>query len=188
MSGRLITVLYEDQIAAQPTSYGPHMLTLACVADRIGGEAWELRSRVRGIAKKGNAKLRAALRDDGASLVNLGPLMGVFDDDRVRTCYGLPQTACKRVVLDTIHAEATCGLGIVLLQRNMEDVVAACCVALGHAVPAAKPTPIERDAILYRAVTASPAVRGQVLEAVPSFARLVQMISGFLAAFGVRGS
>lgn len=54
-----ITVLYEDQLAAKPTNYGPHILLLACVGDACGDDRWTLQQRVRGIPKKGDAKLRA---------------------------------------------------------------------------------------------------------------------------------
>jgi hypothetical protein len=176
-----ITVLYEDQLAAKPTNYGPHILLLACVADRGGGDAWSLRNRVRGIPKKGDAKLRAALRDDGELLRSSGYLVAMFDEDRVRTCYGLPHDACKQTILDRIASEATGGPTLVLLERNMEDLVNASCVALQHAIPAKKPTPEERDRILLRAANEGRAARDAILHAVPSFARLVRIIGEHLA-------
>ena len=42
MSRRFITVLYEDQLAAKPTNYGPHILLLACAADSLGGDGRSL--------------------------------------------------------------------------------------------------------------------------------------------------
>lgn len=182
MSRRLITVLYEDQLAAQPNNYGPHMLVLACVADRIGSEPWGLRQQVRAIPKKGDSKLRDALRDEGALLARCGPLLVMFDADRVRACYGLPSHACKRSVLDKIHGEATGKPILILLERNMEDVVDACCKALQQPSPQRKPTPPERDAILHKTVAASRHARDEVLQSVPSFARLVRAVHEALSA------
>lgn len=182
MTGPLMTVLYEDQIAVQPTSYGPHMLVLACVADRVGGDPWALRARVVGIAKKGDSKLRAALRDDGGRLAKTGPLVALFDDDRVRTCFGVPKGSCKRVVLDMIAKEASGRPTIVLLERNMEDVIAACAQALGQPAPSGKPRPAERDAILLRAAAAEVSVRASIVRAVPSFERLVRTVHAWLGA------
>ena len=180
MSGRRITVLYEDQLAARPNNYGPHVLMLACVADRMGGDTWMLGKRVLAIAKKGDSKLRAALREEGAMLADGGPVVAMFDADRVRACYGLPSNACKQSVLDAIEAEASGVPVIVLLERNMEDVVAACCAASNKPFPQSKPTPQQRDAILHGAASAGAAVRVQVLASVPSFERLVRAVHGLL--------
>lgn len=175
-----ITVLYEDQLAAKPTNYGPHILLLACVADACGDDRWTLQQRVRGIPKKGDAKLRAALRDDGELLRSSGALVAMFDEDRVRGCYGLPRDACKRTILDRIAGEATGEPTLVLLERNMEDVVNASCVARHQAIPAKKPTPEERDRILHAAASEGRAVRDAILRAVPSFARLVHIVRELL--------
>jgi hypothetical protein len=176
----IVTVLYEDQSAARPTNYGPHILLLACVADARGEELWSLRGRVDGIPKKGDTKLRTALRDDGDLLATRGPLVAMFDDDRVRRCYDLPKGACKREVLDAACREATGSPSVVLLHRNMEDVVKAACAALHRTAPAAKPGPEERDRILHRAASAERNVRDAILVAVPSFARLVETVDRLL--------
>lgn len=177
MSGRLITVLYEDQLAAGPTNYGPHVLVLACAADALGGDRWSLRQRVDGIPKKGDAKLRREIAENAGRLVRQGPLLVLFDSDRIRRCYDLDSAACRRSVLDKIAREAGVPLRAVLLEQNMEDVIAACCQALHRPVPAKKPTPAERDAVLHAAAAADRRVRDEILEAVPSFARLVRLVT-----------
>jgi hypothetical protein len=182
MNRRLITVLYEDQLAAQPNNYGPHMLMLSCVADRLGRDPWGLRQHVRAIPKKGDSKLRDALREEGALLARCGPLLVMFDADRVRACYGLPSQACKRSVLDKINEQATGKPILVLLERNMEDVVTACCQALLQPSPQHQPTPSERDAILHKTVAAGKDARDRVLQSVPSFERLVRAVHDRLNA------
>jgi len=181
----IVTVLYEDQSAAKPTNYGPHILLLACVADVSGDTVWSLRERVVGIPKKGDTKLRAALRDDGDLLAAAGALLAMFDEDRVRGCYGLSKGACKREILEAITTEATGWPGVVLLVRNMEDVVNAACAALGQPRPARKPTPEERDRHLHRAAAEGPAVRAAILAAVPSFGRLVETVDRTLIILDV---
>jgi hypothetical protein len=176
----VVTVLYEDEAAAKPTNYGPHILLLACVADARGTDVWILRGRTAGIPKKGDTKVRAALRDEGDLLATRGPLVAMVDDDRVRRCYGLPTSACKREVLDAVLREATGSPSVVLLHRNMEDIVGAACAALHRAAPAAKPGPEERDRILHRAAAAERNVRDAILAAVPSFARLVKTVDRLL--------
>jgi hypothetical protein len=178
---RIVTVLYEDQCDVKPTNYGPHILLLACVADARGGDAWALRAWVKAIPKNGDSKLRTALHDEGELIALAGPLVAMFDEDRVRRCYGLPKDTCKRDVLGAIDGEATGSPRVVLLQRNMEDVVNAACTAMGHPVPARKPRPEERDRILLRAAMQGRGARDEVLQKVPSFARLVRIVGDWLA-------
>jgi acyl-CoA reductase-like NAD-dependent aldehyde dehydrogenase len=103
----------------------------------------------------------------------------------VRSCYGLPKEACKRVVLDAIAGEATGSPRIVFLHRNMEDVVNASCEALHQPAPARKPTPEERDRILLRAASEGRAVRDEILRKVPSFGRLVRVVCEWLTVIEI---
>ncbi len=185
MSARRVSVLYEDEQARGEKNYGPHMLLLACVADREGIDRYALRSSIEGIPKKGDGKLKKALNEDGADLADAGPLIAMFDSDRVRLCYGLAPGACKRDLLLTIRGQATGAPGIVLLERNMEDLVDACCAALRQPKPRAKPTPPERDSILQKAAAAQVETRAAILAAVPSFRRLVDAVLAARAELAV---
>jgi hypothetical protein len=178
MSRRLITVLYEDKLfGGNPPEYGPHALALACVADRIGCDRWGLTQRVRPVPKGGASKLRAALRDEGTLLAKTGPLVAMFDSDRIRDCYSLQPNDCVPTVLATIRDEATGDPVIVLLDQNMEDVIRLCCVVLNMDEPADKPRPQERDRILHKmAASCNVEDRKKLLAAVPTFERLVGAI------------
>ena len=110
----------------------------------------------------------------------------MFDHDRIRRCYGLPSGACKRDVLAAVLAHASGTPQIVLLEENMEDVVKACCAALGRALPNSEPTPAERDAILQPAAAADRSVRDTVLATVKSFGRLVRAVADALVTLASR--
>ena len=188
----LATVLYEDQRAPQGKRFGPHALVVACVADETGDDRWTLDRRIEGIPKKGDSKLLQAAREDAADLTHDGRvLVAIFDDDRVRELLRLDRQACRTLVKDTIATGCTARslLEVVLLERNIEDVVAAAARALGR--PADDPQvaralgkraghPEARDSILHAAASADMAVRRAILAAVPSFARVVR---GLVARF-----
>jgi hypothetical protein len=178
-----VTVLYEDKHAQGEKNYGPHMLVLACVTDQVGGDRHALRTRVWSIALGGDGNVKRKLRDDGAELAAVGPLIALFDHDKIRKPYGLPRAACKRDVLQAIGAEAKGAPIVVLLEQNMEDLVDACCAAMNQAKPAAKPRPIERDSILQKAAAdGQRAARDTILAAMPSFRRLVDAVCRYVQA------
>jgi hypothetical protein len=170
-----VTVLYEDKHAQGEKDYGPHMLALACVADQVGENRYALRTRVRAIASGGDGNVKAKLRDDGAELAASGPLVAMFDNDKIWKPYGMSRAACKRDVLQAIGAEAKGSPIVVLLEQNMEDLVDACCAAMNQPKPAAKPR--ERDSILQKAAAdGHRTARDTMLAAMPSFKRLVDAI------------
>jgi hypothetical protein len=194
------TVLYEDQRAPQRTRFGPHALVIACVADETGTDRWTLEKRIEGIPKKGDSKLLWAVREDAANLTHDGrALVAVFDDDRVRKLLGLDGRACKTLVKEAIAAGGTAGtlLEVVLLQRNIEDVVVAAARALGRPMDDPQVVralgkhaghPEARDAILHAAAaSADVAVRQAILAAVPSFARVVRGLVARAGAAEARG-
>lgn len=182
MSRGLITILYEDRQAKGERNYGPHMLLLACVADRLGGSRYALRSRVAPVPLSGDGNVKLKLREDGADLTAAGRLIAMFDHDRVRACYGLGPRACKSEVLGRIRQEAGGSAAVVLLIENMESLLAACCNALKRPRPATKPRPAERDAILQAAAAdGQAAARAEILHSIPSFGRLVNTVCDWLA-------
>ena len=155
------------------------MLLLACVADQRGREATGLRSEHRAIPKKGDGNLKKALDERGAELADAGPLIAMFDHDKVRALLRPPRR--KRASATCCGPSASTPSGtpnVVLLEQNMEDLVDACCAAMGQPKPAAKPKPKpqERDSILQDAAAARGDARSEILAAMPSFKRLVEAV------------
>jgi hypothetical protein len=157
------------------------MLLLACVADRVKGDRFSLLRRVVPIASGGYGNVRRKLREDGDALASRGPLVAMLDNDKIRVLYGLAQSAPPAEVERVILAEAQDSPTIVLLIENMEDLVAACCAALKRPIPAKKPAPEERDKHLQAAANDSDLIRAQVLDTVPSFKALVDVVERLLS-------
>lgn len=158
---------------------------LACVADRVGLELWSpghlrLREQFEGVPCSGNSKLLAGRSVDRY----ISPVIAVFDDDKVRELMGLQSEACKREVLKAIREKSEIPeerLIVVLLDRNMETVVAACCRAFSEPEPRRKPKPRERDAILHKAAQSDAAKRTAIANdaATATFKRLVGIVERF---------
>lgn len=175
MSWRLITVLWEDSCGTQVKAFGSHALLLSCIADLLNRDRFALGKFVIASAKKGNSKLKGAIDSDCERLSRSGPVIAVFDDDQVRRLYNLPPNACKIQIIREARSHPS--LDIVLLERNIEDLVDACCEALGIGLPETKSRPDERDKILNAAASAiDPKVREFVCEKIPSFSYLVRKV------------
>jgi len=59
----LVKILYEDQQAEDATNFGPHVLVLRCLLDRLGWPEeryFELQRHMSGQPRKGDKKLLAA--------------------------------------------------------------------------------------------------------------------------------
>ena len=178
----VITIIYEDKLGgAKPNNYGLHALVLACVADTVPVDRFRLRATVAAIPAGGDSKVKRFLDQDGADIAQRGPLLALLDEDHVRDCYGLPTVACKTDVLAKIAETAQGEPTIVLLVRNLEDVIAACARCLGDPPPERKLRPFDRDRVLQRAAAAAPAAqREAVLRDVPSLRRLVEAVARFV--------
>jgi hypothetical protein len=181
MTDIVAVVLWEDQLRLDAKNFGPHQLTLACLADELGDatqwDSWQLRRAIAGIPQKGAGTLKTKLRQPGQLVASGERLFAVFDDDEVRRLYGLERKACKSVVLESIRS--TCpitSLTVVLLEENVETLVAAAARALGRAVPERK-APNVRDSILMKlAAESSRQRRDDVRAQVSSFERLVSCL------------
>ncbi len=178
----LVTVLYEDQMGRQPRGSGPHALLVTCVQDRLGCLRSRLLDTVVGLPKKGDSKVLAALRDDLEQMLNSGPVVAVLDNDRARECLGLPPKACKREVLASLQARAAGAVTVVLLEQNVDDLARACATALETEAPKGKPDPDERDRMLQAAAWGTPTQRQAILNAMPSFRRLVDKVAEALSS------
>lgn len=181
----LCTVLYEDNAGAQPQNFGPHALLLACLADRVGRPVRSLKGQVVGVPKKGNGNVKRALERDAEDLANRGPLFAVFDDDQVRRCYGLEKDACRPAVLAAIKGDPPKSVEVILIEENIESLIAACRQVLGRLPSSQKPKPAERDEILQEVARGSRDRRHAVLQRCPTFTRLVEKV---LPSLGLEGS
>ena len=180
----LVKILYEDQQAEDATNFGPHVLVLRCALDRLGwpeDRYFELQRHVSGQPRKGDKKLLAACRNANEAR-NFRHVFAVFDGDKVRSIepLRLGPGACKSQVRQAIQSVSPYAdqLRVVLLERNMESVVAA--------VQGCKSSPVtgklrlpERDAVLasiaWRPDAAT--IRACVLREVPSLHYLVDRLA-----------
>jgi hypothetical protein len=175
-----LVILYEDKLGEpKPANYGPHVLALACAADALGtpGSHYQLGQRVDAIPTKGVDALLRRLPHD-AALVEW--LAACIDEDQCRSHTRLPPNACKATIAATIRAsavDARAPVAVVLLERNMETVYEACCAILKRPLAPKKPRPIERDSALHGLAAASEAERAALLRQVPSWARLVNVLT-----------
>jgi hypothetical protein len=184
-----VKILYEDQAAGMVNEYGPHKLVCWLTWDRThatGGtiEFHELRRRLIGYPRKGVDKVRAACQYELADLANDGSLViALVDNDRIRRHLKLPQDACRSVTTAELRkgCEPADRLRVVLLYDKMESVVDAVIAEMGLAKLGAKPSPIQRDAILGRACgIGQENVRRAVAARVASLAYLVDKIEAEL--------
>ncbi len=176
MSGRIVTILYEDQSSAAPNDFGPHALLLAMLADDLGRSRWQLRNRFNAIPKNGNSKLRTELKLHTADMAAFGPVFAVLDGDRVRECYGLPRDSCLGNVVTAIKEEASGPVEVVIVDRNMESVVRVCRKEVGRDPNVPKPTPRQRDRDFHGAADAAPDVRAGIRKGSPTFDRLAKKV------------
>lgn len=149
----LVKILYEDQQAEDTSNFGPHVPVLRCVLDRLDwpeARYFELQRYLSGQPKKGDKKLLAACRN-AREARNFRHVFAVFDADKVRSIesLGLSPGACKQQVRSAIQSSSPYGaqLRVVLLERNLETIVAAVqrCRALPQTGKLKLP---ERDAVL----------------------------------------
>lgn len=177
MADLVATVLYEDSAPATPTNYGYHGLVLACVADRTGRERWSLAAVVVGRPMRGAGKLKKELEDKADLLMAGGAaVIALFDRDKVGSVFQLPNNATNEQVIAKAQKKIAAGVRIVLLDRNLETVLDACCRALDLARPTGKLRPSDSDAVFHKAAAADARVREEVLREVPSFESLVNEV------------
>ncbi len=129
----LVTVYYEDQSASGTKSYGPHELLRSCVAQILQRERYgDWRKQLVPNPCKGNAKLIEKESRDRANLP--GPVIVVLDEDKIRENLGLTEGCCKQEIKKKLE-EKMPGVLVVLLVRNCESLVEACCEVLGEPTP-----------------------------------------------------
>lgn len=151
-----VVIFYEDALApgTQPKDYGPHLLVLWCLVDRTARSFWDLGKLVEGNARKGKEQVEAACRR--SQVYDRGGVIAVYDNDRVRELPALANLASQRSrdVAQALRQQAAQPdrTTVVLLDRNMETVVARVLECAGDAIPQRKPKPLERDLLLGKLV------------------------------------
>jgi hypothetical protein len=106
----------------------------------------------------------------------------LWEDQRERQKQGfgpgaLLAQACIPSLREALLREVPGAYELALLDANAETVVEACCDATGHARPAAKPNPDERDRMLMKVVWGPVTARTRVRHDIPSFDRLVRRVA-----------
>lgn len=179
MSARIL-VLYEDKLStSSPKNFGPHLLVLACTAERLHRSRESIAHIIDGHPRKGIGDLLKKCQEP-ALLDRYARILAVCDDDRVREHLSLPANACKTQVRQTVAARSAGlhQLRTVLLARNLETLLDAVHHVLGRGPLTNKPTPLERDRLLSHIVFAgTPDQRRTVLDRVPSLAYLVAALA-----------
>lgn len=187
MIERLIAiVLYEDSRARGHAgdTFGPHHLLCRAVADVLGEEldAWLVKKRLAAIPMKGAEKVIRVCREEFERFQGRADhLVVVLDDDVLRSKLHASEredlaVAFRRCVgigsADRLH--------LVRLAANMETLLASVAGALGEpghpVLHGKKPRPNERDRLCMRAAAAARTVRERILDEVPSFRDLRDLV------------
>lgn len=181
----IVTVLWEDQRGVVAKGFGPHELLVSSVADELKVDRSSLKARVVSVPKKGNGNVVKALKYDLGKLKKCGPVVAVIDRDKAAKLWkDKPFSApdCMSGLKDQLQKDAPGEYELVFLVENTESLTDAVCADSQKPCGANKPTPDERDQLLGKAAWGEPALRKQVLERVPSFARLVEKVARNLRA------
>lgn len=173
-----ITVLWEDQRGGAIKGFGPHELLVACVADALQCERHCVTKYVQSIPRKGNGNVIRALKQDLSKLSRSGPVCAVLDSDQVLNLWpgGQRPATCRSGIRAAVSAKASGDYKLILLDKNVETVVEACCRAMGDVTPVSKPLPDDRDRLLGRAAWSAVNVRDNIRLKVQSFNYLVQWV------------
>lgn len=181
-----IQILYEDKLSAgNPKNYGPHLLVLACLADRLDRTRWSF-TCLTPYACKGIGRFILKCGEPGL-LDAYVRVVALCDDDEVRPHLRLPASACKTQVTAALRSRAGSSplLHPVLLAPNLEGITDVVAELLGQPPPG-KPTPLERDRLLEHFVHRSQREqRRELLRRVPSFGYLVERLAGIVAELGL---
>ena len=181
-----ITILYEDQ-RGQRQGFGLHTLVKACVFDAINGE----RHRVEGALSdyrplKGVDNVLKACRQDFDLIAADGrSVVAVLDNDAIRHKLKLPPSASVARVEQAIRSgcQAPERLLIVLIEENMESVLAAAATCDSELDPKRIERAIKRKDLLERDAIFTDfsrerarSLRDCVLGKVPSLQSLVDLL------------
>lgn len=185
-----IYVLWENHATGSILQFGPHKLLLACVAERLGSDPYEL-ARAALIGGRSCGGDGNVLRELGhPALWDSAPhLLAVLDSDKIHRRLGTEarsrvpeggyaawaartEVACRERIRSNQHYNEA-QLTICFLDRNLESLLEVIGGFSG------KKELIERDKILQRAAS-DPGLARRALEAMPSWAGLVDAVASKL--------
>jgi hypothetical protein len=178
---RKLVVLYEDGLLQDVTNFGPHVLLLACVADhRAQNESpWGLAARVESRCCNGVDKLIAIAPSVGLRASRLlAP-----DDDKIRSHLQRGAGASPENIVHVL-AERTDSdpHNVILIVRNMDDVVREAARCVGLAFSQKKPKLRERDLACHRLAAGDRSNRDRFLTGTASFKAPVDRVAALLAS------
>jgi len=178
-----VAVLYEDS-RGRNRDFPFHELVVRCVADGTPHETiWSLESRIHAVPLNGNANVLAKLRDAAGlrRLTDSHRVLAVFDRDKVGGLVGLESTSCIVSIAGGLRGGVSAGVDIVLLERNLETVLAAIRTADSSVATddefgrALQKETFARD-LIFKKAAARPAVRANLVASLRSFNYLVTKI------------
>jgi len=182
-----VHVFYEDS-RTPGGDFTLHDLVLACVADRIERNRWDLKALVLCKPMKGNANVLKACINDVRRMKH-AHIAAVLDGDELARLLNVPGSCCKREARAAFGAIATDPrLELFVLDHNIETLVET----LGQLKPdlpmmseALEMDRNARDRVFANAAAADPGLRAQLRGKIPSFDRLARKIEGWLGALQV---
>lgn len=189
----MVLVLYEDSLVrgGKPTNYGPHLLLVQCVADRLAvarprPHGYLARDLIdRGLAcnpRRGNTKLRDAAHANLEKHTRGGKnVVAVYDRDRINEIVVVTDPSCTRAIVEALApAGGSDRLATVLLDANLETVITTLrgCgmradLPWDEALAKRAGALGDRDRIMQNAAVADQAIRDRLLERMASFEYLV---------------
>lgn len=197
MSG--LTVLYEDRRQPGPhgRAYGLHVLMMALVADRIGGDEIHARSfaDVQPVPKHGVDNVLGALHEDYDVLAGAGVVVGIVDGDKLaghvrrKWAATLPAGADANAARDAFlaaHPDPT-RVRLLILDANLESVLVGIRDCDRDLPPDVAKIAIEkrgmqeRERVLNRAAAAK-SVRDCLQGKVPSVNAIADELFGLLSS------
>lgn len=179
MSHRPFPIFYEDSWG-QAKEFGLHELVVACVADNLDRDWWELKSRFEAIPKRGVNNLLSACSDDVPDMPD--PLIfAIFDSDKLHRALWRSGRPTEPELVAELRRRCPDGRLHMFLIPNTEAVVEAVANCLGETPPAKDP--LARDLLLTRGARRSHQRRDCARAAVPSFDACVVQIAQLTAPF-----
>lgn len=182
-----VHVFYEDS-RTPGGDFTLHDLVLACVADRIQRNRWDLKDLVLCKPMKGNANVLKACAHDVRRMKH-AHIAAVLDGDELARLLNLRGNYCKceaRAAFGRIATDAR--LELFVLDHNIETLIET----LGRLKPdlpmmteALDKDRNARDRVFANAANAEPGLRTQLRSEIPSFDRLTRKIEGWLRALHV---
>lgn len=180
----LAVILYEDERGPQ-REFGLHMLILACVADDLGRDPYEIKKWFEPRPMNGVNKVLESCRRDVRRIAARGErVFALIDDDHVREHVpGMDARADAPAVEAAIKASSNAPeqLEVILLHKNTESVVEAaklCDPSLPDTTvrEALRKDRVQRDRIFHRVALGAREFRTCIRGKIPAIEKLVELL------------